>query len=226
MLNYIFKEGCNQFYEPSAQLTNEIFNNMVANPVELISWMVITCVIGMVICLGGVQKGIEKVTKVMMLLLLCIMIVLAVFAVLQPGAEQGLEFYLAPDFSLIFADFPTFTKVLYEAMSVAFFTMSVGMGSMVVFGSYINKDRSLFGEALTIGSLNIFVAIVAGLIIFPACFAYGINPDSGPSLIFQTLPNVFANMQFGSVFGTFFFIFLSFAALSTVVAVFENLIAF
>lgn len=188
--------------------------------------MIVACVIGMLICLGGVQKGIEKVTKIMMLLLLVIMLFLAVGSVLQPGAEEGLNFYLMPNFSYIFSDPQTFTKVLYEAMALAFFTMSVGMGSMVIFGSYINKERALFGEALTIGGLNVFVAIVAGLIIFPACFAYGISPDSGPSLIFQTLPNVFANMPFGSVFGTLFFVFLGFASLSTVVAVFENIIAF
>ena len=188
--------------------------------------MIVACILGMLVCLGGVQKGIEKITKVMMSILLLIMIVLAVFAVLQPGAEAGLQFYLMPDFSKVFSSPDVFAEALYQAMALAFFTMSVGMGSMVIFGSYINKDRALFGEAITIGLLDIGVAIVAGLIIFPACFAFGVNPGSGPSLVFETLPNVFASMPLGILWGTLFFVFLSFAALSTLIAVFENIIAF
>lgn len=226
MLNYIFKEGTGVFENTNAETTTQVFNNMTSNTGEIVFWMILACVIGMAICAGGVQKGIEKITKVMMLFLLVIMILLAVFAILQPNASEGLKFYLMPDFSLIFTDVPTFIDVLYQAMALAFFTMSVGMGSMVIFGSYINKERTLFGEAITIGSLDVFVAIVAGLIIFPACFAFNVNPGSGPSLVFETLPNVFANMPFGSVLGTMFFIFLSFAALSTVIAVFENIVAF
>lgn len=226
MLNYIFKEASGAFENANAQITSEIFNNMTSNPFEITTWMIIACVIGMLICAGGVQKGIEKITKFMMLILLAIMVVLAIFAIFQPGAEAGLKFYLMPDFSLMFSSGSAFMEVLYQAMALAFFTMSVGMGSMVIFGSYINKDRALFGEAITIGLLDVGVAFVAGLIIFPACFAYNVNPNSGPSLVFETLPNVFANIPFGSVAGTLFFIFLSFAALSTVIAVFENIVAF
>lgn len=226
MLDYILKEATNSFEDATSTLTAQIFNDMISNPYELVFWMFITCLIGMLICCGGVQKGIEKVTKVMMLVLLALMLVLAVFSVLQPGAQAGIEFYLLPDFNKIFATPQTFMHVLYSAMSLAFFTMSVGMGSMVIFGSYINKDRALFGEAITIGSLNIGVAIIAGLIIFPACFSFGVSPDAGPSLVFETLPNVFSNLPCGHIMGTLFFVFLSFAALSTVVAVFENLVAF
>lgn len=226
MLDYILKEATNSFENATSTLTAQIFNDMTSNPYELVFWMFVTCLIGMLICYGGVQKGIEKVTKVMMLVLLCIMLVLAVFSVLQPGAQAGIEFYLLPNFNKIFATPQNFMHVLYSAMSLAFFTMSVGMGSMIIFGSYINKDRSLFGEAITVGSLNIGVAIIAGLIIFPACFSFGVSPDAGPSLVFETLPNVFSNLPCGYIMGTLFFVFLSFAALSTVVAVFENIVAF
>lgn len=188
--------------------------------------MIVVCILGMAVVAGGVQKGVEKITKVMMVILLVIMVLLAVFAMLQPGAEEGLKFYLMPNFDTIFSSWDQFSYVLYEAMSLAFFTLSIGMGSMVIFGSYINKDRALFGEAITISLLDVGVAIVAGLIIFPACFAYGVNPGSGPSLVFETLPNVFASMPCGSILGAAFFVFLSFAAMSTVIAVFENIVAF
>lgn len=153
----------------------------------------------MLICSGGVQKGIERITKVMMVALLAIMVFLAVFAICQPNADLGIHFYLLPNFGHILSSPIHFVDSLYQAMSLAFFTLSVGMGSMVIFGSYIQKDRALFGEAITISVLDVGVAIIAGLIIFPACFSFGIQPDSGPSLVFVTLPNVFASMPLGSL---------------------------
>lgn len=226
MFNYVVKEASGCFENANADTVSLIYNNMVANPGEMIFWMVIVVAVGMAICIGGVQKGIEKITKVMMLILLGIMILLAIFAVSLPNGDSGLRFYLMPNFDIIFSSWESFTVCLYQAMSLAFFTLSVGMGSMVIFGSYINKERSLYGEALTISILDVSVAVIAGLIVFPACFSYGVNPGSGPSLVFETLPNVFANMACGSILGALFFVFLSFAALSTVIAVFENVIAF
>lgn len=226
MLNYVFKEAGGFFNNANAESAAKVFTSMTSNHQEMIIWMIIVCIIGMSICAGGLQKGVEKITKVMMLLLLIIMIGLACFSMILPGAEKGLQFYLMPDFGPIFSSWENFSKILYQAMSLAFFTLSVGMGSMVVFGSYINKDRSLFGEALTISFLDVGVAIIAGLIIFPACFAYNVNPGQGPSLVFETLPVVFANIPNGSILGALFFVFLSFAALSTVIAVFENIVMF
>lgn len=226
MIDYIVKSGTGDFVNANSEVVSEVYQSMVSNPYEVTFWMIVAVVIGMIVCFLGVQKGIEKITKVMMILLLAIMIFLAIFAMCLPGAQAGLEFYLMPRFDTIFASPEVFCSVLYQALSLAFFTLSVGMGSMVIFGSYIGKERSLFGEALTISLLDVGVAIVCGLIIFPSCFAYGINPGAGPSLVFETLPNVFANMPFGSIFGTAFFLFLSFAAMSTLIAVFENIIAF
>ena len=226
MLNYIVKSGTGIFDGASSEAISQTYQTMVGNPYEVIFWMIAAVVIGMIICGFGVQKGIEKITKVMMVLLLVIMVGLAIFAICLPGAGAGLEFYLMPKFETIFSSPDVFCAALYQALSLAFFTLSVGMGSMVIFGSYIGHDHTLFGEALTISIMDVGVAIVCGLIIFPACFAYGINPGSGPSLVFETLPNVFANMPFGMLFGTAFFIFLSFAAMSTIIAVFENIVAF
>jgi NSS family neurotransmitter:Na+ symporter len=185
--------------------------------------MIIMVAIGMLICLGGVQGGVERITKVMMIALLGIMVVLAIRSVTLPGAGAGLEFYLKPSLKPLQENF---WGVIYAALGQSFFTLSLGIGSMAIFGSYLSKDRSLFGESVNVTILDTFVAFTAGLIIFPACFAYDVNPGAGPTLIFVTLPNIFADMAGGQIWGSLFFLFLVFAALSTVVAVFENIVAF
>ena len=226
MLAYVPKMATGQLVGADAAQTQAIFNAMLANPAEVVFWMVLTCAIAILICSMGVQKGVERVTKVMMLALLAILGVLVVRALTLPGAGEGVSFYLLPDFSKIFASPDTFFKAAYAAMGQAFFTLSIGMGSMTIFGSYIDKHRSLMGEAATIGALDTGVALATGLIIFPACFAFGVAPDSGPGLVFITLPSVFEQMWLGQVWGTLFFVFMSFAALSTVIAVFEGILRF
>jgi NSS family neurotransmitter:Na+ symporter len=186
-------------------------------------FMALAVVIGIVVCMLGVQKGLERVTKVMMVALLALMAVLAVNSIFLNGAEEGLKFYLVPNVDNI-KEAGIF-NVIVAAMNQAFFTLSLGIGSMAIFGSYIGKERALMGEAVNVAVLDTFVAFTSGLIIFPACFAYGVNPGAGPALIFQTLPNVFNNMPLGRLWGSLFFVFMSFAALSTVLAVFENIIA-
>ena len=226
MLAYVPKMASGMFENAtSAQITG-IFDAMLANPIELIGWMLVASVVAILICRMGLQRGVERITKVMMLALLALLAVLVVRAVTLPGAEEGIMFYLAPDFSKMFADVPTFFEAAYAAMGQAFFTLSVGMGGMAIFGSYIGKNRSLMGEAATIGALDTTVAFCTGLIIFPACFAFGVAPDSGPNLVFITLPAVFDQMWLGSLWGPLFFVFMSFAALSTIIAVFENIVSF
>lgn len=227
MMAYFFKTATGSLgnLEP-AQVTG-VFSSMLASPVELTLWMVAVVLIGFAVCSMGVQKGIERITKVMMGGLFVIMAILVVVAVTLDGAAEGLQFYLAPDFDKLFAGGVLgFLEIACAAMSQAFFTLSIGIGSMAIFGSYIGRDRRLMGEAVSVGVLDFIVAFMAGLIIFPACFSFGISPDSGPSLIFITLPNVFGAMRLGQVWGTLFFLLMTFAALSTVIAVFENLIAF
>ena len=172
----------------------------------------------------GLQNGIEKISKVMMSALLIIMVILAVHSVMMEGAGEGISFYLIPDFQKIKE--AGVGNVVFAALSQSFFTLSIGIGAMLIFGSYLDKSRSLTGEAVSITVLDTFVALTAGFIIIPACFAYGVQPDAGPSLLFITLPNVFNNMAGGRVWGTCFFIFMSFAALSTIIAVFQNIISF
>ena len=201
----------------------EKFNAMLSSPGTLTFWMVIAVVLAFGICSLGVQKGVEKITKIMMLCLLCLIVVLAGHSVTLPGAGEGVKFYLVPDFAQMKEK--GIGNVIFGAMSKAFFTLSIGIGSMAIFGSYLKKDKTLLGEAVNVAVLDTFVAIVAGLIIFPACFSFGVNPDSGPSLIFITLPNVFLSMTGGRIWGALFFIFMAFASLSTVIAVFENIIA-
>ncbi len=200
------------------------FGEMIGSPATLTLWMIIAVLISFGICSLGVQKGVEKITKVMMLLLLALIVVLAVHSVLLPGAGEGVKFYLVPDFKGMVEK--GIGNVIFGAMSQAFFTLSIGIGSMAIFGSYLDKSRSLTGETLSITILDTFVALMAGLIIIPACFSFGIEPGAGPSLIFITLPNIFNQMSGGRIWGTLFFLFLSFAALSTVIAVFENIISF
>lgn len=207
----------------TAAVENHFNVDVLGDPVSLIGYMGIVVVIGVLVCFIGVQNGLEKVTKVMMLALLAIMVVLAINSFTMPGGAEGLSFYLLPDFSAI--EKVGIANILVSAMNQAFFTLSIGMGSMAIFGSYIGKDRSLLGESVNVALLDTFVAVASGLIIFPACSAYGVDVTSGPKLLFITLPNIFNNIPLGRLWGSLFFVFLSFAALSTVLAVFECIIA-
>ncbi|MGI6032928.1 MAG: sodium-dependent transporter [Coriobacteriales bacterium] len=230
MLAYIPKLASGQFTGASVETTSQVFASLCANPAELIFWMVVAIVIGFAICAVGLQKGVERVTKVMMAALFVIMLLLCVRAVTLPGAGEGVAFYLLPDFSHLFAgdtaseQWGTFGEAVYAAMGQAFFSLSLGISAMEVLGSRVGSERSLTGESVNIAVLNTIVAILAGLIIFPACLAYGVSPDSGPSLVFVTLPMVFGQMPLGNVWGALFFVLMSFASLSTVIAVFENLV--
>ncbi len=208
----------------SVEEVGAIFEQMTANPGVMIFWMIVVVVISFGICALGVQKGIEKASKWMMSSLLVILIVLAIRAVTLPGAGEGLSFYLMPDFSKMMEN--GVLEVVSAAMGQAFFTLSIGIGSMAIFGSYIGKERTLLGESSNILILDTAVALLSGLIIFPACFSFGVQPDSGPKLVFVTLPNIFNSMPGGTVWGALFFIFMSFAALTTVIAVFENILSF
>lgn len=226
MLQYIYYMVSGKFEGMNSDQVSGVFGEMLSNPWILMLFVAIVIAIGFGVCALGVQKGIEKVSKWMMLALLGIMVVLAVRSMFLPGGSEGLKFYLIPDFGKIFeGGFGNFFNVVVAAMNQAFFTLSLGIGSMAIFGSYLKKDRALMGEAINVTVLDTFVAITAGLIIFPACFAYGVEPGAGPGLIFQTLPNVFNNMAGGRIWGTLFFIFMACAALTTVIAVFENIIA-
>lgn len=207
----------------TAAVENHFNIDVLGDPVSLIGYMGIVVVIGVLVCFIGVQNGLEKVTKVMMLALLAIMVVLAINSFTMPGGAAGLSFYLMPDLSAI--EKVGITNILVSAMNQAFFTLSIGMGSMAIFGSYIGKDRSLLGESVNVALLDTFVAVASGLIIFPACSAYGVDVTSGPKLLFITLPNIFNNIPLGRLWGSLFFVFMSFAALSTVLAVFECIIA-
>ena len=200
-----------------------VFSQVLASPSTNVFWMIIVVAIGMFVCSKGLQNGVERITKVMMTGLLGLIVLLAIHGLLLDGGMAGGKVYLYPDFQKISEI--GLMKVIVSAMNQAFFTLSIGIGSMAIFGSYLNKDQTLLKEATNVAMLDTFVAVVAGLIIFPACFSFGINPDSGPSLIFITLPNVFVSMTGGQIWGALFFLFMSFASLSTVIAVFENIIA-
>lgn len=202
---------------------SDYFNSMLGDAPSMIFYMAIVVILGVVVCSGGLQKGLERVTKVMMVALLLIMLVLAVNSIFTDGGAEGLKFYLVPDLGKMKEI--GIGNVIVAAMNQAFFTLSLGMGCMAIFGSYIDKKRSLMGESVNIAVLDTFVAITSGLIIFPACFAYEIEVTSGPGLIFKTLPNVFNNLPMGRLWGSLFFVFMAFAALSTVFAVFENIVA-
>ncbi|MGE4276905.1 MAG: sodium-dependent transporter [Lawsonibacter sp.] len=205
------------------------FTALLGKPGLMTLFMALVVLIGMGVCFQGLRNGVERITKVMMVCLLVIMAVLAVRAVTLEGAGEGLRFYLQPKFEHLMYDETgkwILGETIFAAMGQAFFTLSLGIGAIAVFGSYIGKEHSLAGEALRIGVLDTAVAFVAGLIIFPACFAYGVSPQEGPALIFVTLPNIFNEMAFGRLWGALFFVFLSFAALSTVIAVFENILSF
>ncbi|MFI3272438.1 MAG: sodium-dependent transporter [Pseudomonadota bacterium] len=200
------------------------FGGLLQDPYTLVGWMGLAIAIGAVVCGMGLQAGVERVTKIMMSCLLLIMIVLVIRAVTLPGAAEGLKFYLLPDFGRMMEK--GFSTVVFAALGQAFFTLSIGIGSMAIFGSYIGKDHSLTGESINIMCLDTGVALMAGLIIFPACSAFGVDVGAGPGLIFVTLPNVFNNMPMGNLWGSLFFVFMSFAALTTVVAVMECIIAY
>lgn len=199
------------------------YDSMLSDAPTMIFYMAIVVFLGAIVCSGGLQKGLERVTKVMMVALLLIMLVLAVNSIFTDGGAEGLKFYLVPDLEKMQSI--GIGNVVVAAINQSFFTLSLGMGAMAIFGSYIGKDRALMGESVNIAVLDTFVAITSGLIIFPACFAYGIEVNSGPSLIFKTLPNVFNNLPMGRLWGSLFFVFMSFAALSTVFAIFENIVA-
>ena len=224
MLSYFVKFITGSFKSGmDADAVGGAFSNLLANPVEMAVFMAITVVAGFIVCSFGLQNGLERISKIMMSALLVLIVVLAAHSLVLPGSGDGLKFYLLPDFSR--AAEVGLGKVITAAMNQAFFTLSLGIGAMEIFGSYMPNGRTLTGESVRICALDTFVAIMAGLIIFPACFSFGIQPDAGPSLIFVTLPNVFVNMTGGRLWGTLFFLFMTFASFSTVIAVFENLIA-
>lgn len=223
MSYYCFKYITGGFSGIKGEKISEAFQNLLNDPLTMTISMLIMVIIGFFICSMGLQKGVERITKVMMIALFALILVLAFHSIFLPGGSKGIKFYLFPNFKQIKTK--GLFNIMTAAMNQAFFTLSIGIGAMTIFGSYLNKNKSLTGEAFTVAALDTFVAITAGLIIFPACFAYGINPDSGPSLIFITLPNVFNNMSLGRLWGSLFFLFMTFASLSTLIAVFENIMA-
>ena len=222
MLHYFYMTAAGKLAGLNAEQVAGKFTEMLASPATMTFWMVFVVVVGILVCAKGLQSGLERVTKGMMIALLLIMVVLAVNSLFMPGAKEGLSFFLVPDFDRM--QEVGVVNTLVSAMNQAFFTLSLGIGAMSIFGSYIGKEHSLLGESARIVVLDTFVAITAGLIIFPACFTYHVDQTSGPSLIFITLPNIFANMSMGRLWGSLFFLFMAFAAMSTVLAVFENII--
>lgn len=225
MTSYFYKFATGEFetgMDPKS-VTN-VFNNLTSSPIEMLIWIFIITALGFFVCSKGVQKGLEKVSKFMMVALLVLIVVLAIHSVTLSGAKEGLSFYLIPDFERVSKI--GLGNVITSAMSQAFFTLSLGIAAMEIFGSYMKKDHTLTGEAVRICCLDTFVAIMAGLIIFPACFSYNVEAGQGPALIFDALPNVFVNMAGGRIWGTLFFLFMTFASFSTVIAVFENLVSF
>lgn len=225
MTSYFYKFATGEFETgmDSKSVTN-VFSNLTSSPIEMLIWIFIITALGFFVCSKGVQKGLEKVSKFMMVALLVLIVVLAIHSVTLSGAKEGLSFYLIPDFERVSKI--GLGNVITSAMSQAFFTLSLGIAAMEIFGSYMKKDHALTGEAVRICCLDTFVAIMAGLIIFPACFSYNVEAGQGPALIFDALPNVFVNMAGGRIWGTLFFLFMTFASFSTVIAVFENLVSF
>ena len=224
MLHYFYLTATGKFTGLDADQVGGVFNEMLSQPLVMAFWMIVVVAIGIFVCSRGLQNGLEKITKVMMICLLALIVVLAVHSLTLDGAMEGVKFYLVPDFAAM-AEIGI-GNVIFGALSQAFFTLSIGAGSMTIFGSYLGKDRSLLGESLHITILDTFVALMAGLIIIPACFAFGVEPGAGPGLVFITLPNVFNQMTGGKIWGALFFLFMSFASLSTVIAVFENIISY
>ena len=223
MLDYFVKFLTGKFDTVKADVVPNVFTDMLGNTGEMALFMIVTVAAGILVCSIGIQNGVERISKVMMLCLLGLIVILAVHSLLLPGAKEGVKFYLLPDFKRAMDN--GIGAAITAAMNQSFFTLSIGISSMEIFGSYLSKDYSIGGESLRICVLDTFVAIMSGLIIFPACFSYGIETTAGPSLIFITLPQVFIHMAGGRIWGTLFFLFMTFASLSTVIAVFENLIA-
>ena len=223
MLHYFYLTATGKFTGLNSDAVASQFNTMLSQPQVMGFWMVIIVIAGILVCSIGLQNGLEKVTKVMMISLLFIMVILAINSFFMDGAKEGLSFYLIPDFERMKEI--GIIKTITGAMNQAFFTLSLGIGAMSIFGSYIGKERSLLGESLNIALLDTFVAITSGLIIFPACFTFHVDQTSGPGLIFITLPNIFNHIPMGKLWGSLFFIFMSFAAFSTILAVFENIIS-
>ena len=224
MAAYIFKTLTGEFKGLDSDGGAAVFNDMLARPGYMTFWMVLVVLLSFFICSLGLQKGVERITKAMMSCLFLILLILCIRSVTLPGASEGLRFYLIPDFT-------RFTEngvgnTIFAAMGQAFFTLSLGIGAMAIFGSYIGKDHTLTGETINICLLDTLVAFLAGLIIFPSCFAFGVDPGQGPGLVFITLPNIFNQMVGGRIFGVLFFVFMTFAAQSTIIAVFENIISF
>ena len=223
MLHYFYLTAAGRFVGATTEQVGAVFGEMLSRPGVMAGCMIAVVVIGFLINSFGLQGGLERVTKVMMIALLAIMVVLAVNSIRTPGSGEGLRFYLIPDFGRMAET--GVANVVVGAMNQAFFTLSLGIGAMAIFGSYIGKGRALMGEAVNVAVLDTFVAFTAGLIIFPACFAFNVSPDSGPNLIFVTLPNIFNHMAGGLLWGSLFFVFMAFAAFSTVLAVFENIMS-
>ena len=224
MLAYVFKMLSGEFEGLDAAGVEGVFNGMLGQPGYMTVWMVVVVLSSFFICSFGLQKGVERITKAMMSCLFLILILLCIRSVTLPGAIEGIKFYLIPDFGKMVEN--GIGEAVFAAMGQSFFTLSLGIGAMAIFGSYISKDRSLTGESVSICVLDTSVALLSGLIIFPSCFAFGVDPGEGPGLVFITLPNVFNRMAGGRIFGALFFVFMFFAAFSTIVAVFENIISF
>lgn len=224
MLAYFFKMAAGEFEGLDTEGVSAVFADISTDMPTMIFWMAVIVLVGFLVCSLGLQSGVEKVSKFMMLILFLLLIVLAVNSCLLPGASEGLKFYLLPDFEKLTAY--NLSEVVFAAMGQSFFTLSLGIGALAIFGSYIGKERRLTGEAVNIVILDTCVALISGLIIFPACFAFDINPGEGPGLVFVTLPNVFNEMPLGRLWGALFFLFMTFAAVTTIIAVFQNIISF
>lgn len=225
MVTYFFKFLTGSFKSGmTTEDTAQAFSNLLGDPKQMAFWMILTVVVGFLVCSRGLQNGLEKISKFMMTALLLLIVVLAVHSLTLSNAAEGVKFYLVPNTEAVAA--VGLKNVITAAMNQAFFTLSLGVAAMEIFGSYMGKDHTLAGEGVRICALDTFVAIMDGLIIFPACFSYNVEVNAGPSLIFITLPNVFINMSGGRIWGSLFFLFMTFASFSTVIAVFENIMSF
>ena len=225
MVSYFYKFVTGEFKAGmDVDATGSVFSDLLADPKQMGFWMILTVIVGFIVCSRGLQNGLERISKIMMTALLVLIVVLAVHSITFSGAGEGLRFYLIPNLSTV--EKVGIGNVISAAMNQAFFTLSLGVAAMEIFGSYMSKDHALAGEGVRICALDTFVAVMSGLIIFPACFSYGVEVTSGPKLIFVTLPNVFVNMAGGRIWGSLFFLFMTFASFSTVIAVFENIMSF
>ena len=225
MVSYFYKFVTGEFKAGmDVDATGSVFSDLLADPKQMGFWMILTVIVGFIVCSRGLQNGLERISKIMMTALLVLIVVLAVHSITLSGAGEGLRFYLIPNLSTV--EKVGIGNVISAAMNQAFFTLSLGVAAMEIFGSYMSKDHALAGEGVRICALDTFVAVMSGLIIFPACFSYGVEVTSGPKLIFVTLPNVFVNLAGGRIWGSLFFLFMTFASFSTVIAVFENIMSF